>query len=42
MFFVDVVIPAAALDVASIITSRSDELHPWRMSIGENLYAFNV
>ena len=42
MFFVDVVIPAAARDGAFIITSRSDAFHPLRMSIGENLYAFNV
>lgn len=42
MIFVDGVIPAAARDGAFIITSRSDAFHPLRMSIGENLYAFNV
>ena len=42
MFFVDVVIPAAARDGAFIITSRSDAFHLSRMSIGQTLYALNV
>ena len=42
MFFVDVVVPAAARDGAFVLSSRSDAFHLLRMLIGENIYAFNV
>ena len=42
MFFVNVVVPAAARDGAFVLSSRSDAFYLLRMLIGENMYALNV